>query len=342
VSLVLNGGVSGNLATQCAYIDSRIVSALPFTVSAWYRSGNNVAASSSRSLVSLVDASAAPGNGVISMRCSRNTNTILTVGTLLRNTTESALTITASASTEINIVSVTTGTTTVITLESAPTDWEVGDFVRLTASFVEITGLNSGRDYLILNISGASVTLNVASEAGGAPSATGTLKPSVWDIDGWNLLVMTCKAAADRRQLYGGYRRTIISTTTAGPSTLDSVIFAACNRIALGALYQSGTIGAPLNGELAHVAVWDGANVSEAQASELLTVAPNLVTWGTPTAYAPFLADANDVIGSNHFTLVGSPDITSDGPSITLSGGGGGSGYLPTIMRAQPINLFGA
>ena len=39
MSLVLNGGVGGSDSTQYAYIDDRIVSALPATVTFWFKNG---------------------------------------------------------------------------------------------------------------------------------------------------------------------------------------------------------------------------------------------------------------------------------------------------------------
>jgi len=341
MSLVLNGGVGGNGTTQYAHVGSRIVSALPATVSFWFRTGVNT--TSGGRAAEWVQSDATLGTYRMGAGAAQSSGPNLARTTTCRTTTSTAYSSYTAAT--VGVTSITSGATTQVGVDDA-SGFSAGEYVRLEGTFTGLTGISSGRDWRIQSIAGNTLTLTLASSGDWAEGQSATVKWSAWQPEKWNLGVATfTTTAGEFLQHKGGFvgntSVTINAFHTGVSGQRPADIFSALDRLCLGATFQSGGATNYFRGEFAHVAVWQYAP-SAAEASELLTKAPHLVGWGSPLAYAPFLADANDVIGSNHFTLVGSPSITSDGPSIQLtSGGGGGSGYLPTVMRAQPINLFG-
>jgi hypothetical protein len=246
------------------------------------------------------------------------------------------------------LTSITSGATTTITVDSLgdPMPYAAGMYVRPEGTFTGLSGLVSGREYRVASVSGANAVLEVATTGALSEGWAGTVRWSAWQPERWNLGVVRLNGTSDpaRLQYWGGFLGgpgiTIYSGTT--PTTSPATIWDDLDRICFGGLYQSDTGNTPFRGELAHLAVWSGVSLDDSKAGELLTVAPNLVSWGTPLAYVPCLGDGNATIGATNLTPIGSPTYTSDGPSITLSGGGGGSGtFIPSIMRAQPTNLFG-
>jgi hypothetical protein len=344
MSLVLNGGVGGSGTTQCAYVDQRIISTIPCTIAAWFRTGSVV--NSAGQLAGWVKSDAAVGTSRMTGGGNRSSGP-----QLVRNITcRLASALTGNVGTMntllVNVTSIISGTTTQVGVEDA-TMFSAGEFVKLDGTFSGLTGISSGRDWRINSISGSTLTLALSTTGTWDEGLAATVKWSAWQPDEWNLAVFSFTAISNQRlQSMGGFvGNTALSiydlkTGTAGQYPAD--VLGSLDRIVIGGLYQSSTLDFPWRGEIAHVAVWNNVVPTSEQAAELLTKAPHLVGWGSPLTYWPLLADETDSIGSNHLTLVGSPDITSDGPSIQLtSGGGGGSGYLPTIMRAQPINLFG-
>jgi hypothetical protein len=341
MSLVLNGGVDGTGSTQYAYINSAIVSALPATVSFWFKAGTN--ASASGQLVNWVDKDATAGITRMGCSTSRSTGIVLVRGIITRLTTASSSGSVTNADYAISVTNITTGATTRVAVADA-SGFAAGEYVRLEGAFAGITGITSGREWRISSIADNTLTLALSTSGTWSEGQSATVKWSAWQPEKWNLGVASFTLPDNgTRHIRGGFLGNTAATIresysgTSGQQSAD--VFPSVDRLSIGALAQA-TVSDYWRGEIAHVAVWESFPTL-AQAEELLTLAPNLVSWGAPTAYWPLLSDETDSIGSADLTLVGTPSITSDGPSITLSGGGGGSGYLPTIMRAQPTNLFG-
>jgi hypothetical protein len=343
MSLVLNGGVGGSASTQLAYIDSRIVSALPATVSFWFKTG--ATGSAGGQVAQWVDKDETTGTYRMGGGASSSIGPIFsrTVGS--RISTASFYAPTTALSESVNVTSITTGTTTAIGVEDA-SKFQAGEYVRLEGTFTGITGITSGREWRIQSIASSTLTLALSSSGDWTEGQSATVRWSAWQPEKWNLGVLSYGPTSGDNpiRLKGGFlgnSAVTLDSVHSGISGQKPVdIFDRLDRFCVGGYLQSSA-AAHFRGEIAHVAVWEYLP-SAAEASELLTKAPTLVGWGSPLAYWPLTNDDDDAIGSNDLTLVGSPDITSDGPSIQLtSGGGGGSGYLPTVMRAQPINLFG-
>lgn len=339
MSLVLNGGESGTGATQYAYVDSRIVTTLPITISYWFKAGNTTSASGD--YVGLVDKDATLGTYRMGNGVERSTGPIMAQTATSRVTTASQYTMAVPDASMVTISEIITGSVTECVVDD-PTPFSVGQFVRVTGTLTGITGIASGRDYRVESITGYSLFLTIASSGTWTETNSGNVRPSAYQPERWNLAVAVF--LEDRFTFRAGVlgnTTMLIDASLNGITGQDPVdIWSVIDRFCVGAYAQSGSAARYANGELAHVGLWDNTNPTLAQADELLTVAPNLVTWGAPTAYYPFLADANDSIGSNHMTLVDTPTINGDGPSITVSGGGGGGGYLP-IMRPYNPSIFG-
>jgi hypothetical protein len=341
MSLVLNGGVGGSGSTQLAYIDSRIVSALPATVSFWFKNGVDVNATAS--FAQWVDASETTGTYRMGSGCARSTGPIFTRNYVSRTVSSSGGTPVTLDDYATAVNSITAGSTTVVSVDDS-SRFSAGEYVRLTGTFTGLTGITSGREWRIQSIAGTALTLALASSGTWGEEQSATVKWSAWQPEKWNLGVITFGGSENLMMRGGFVGNSAVTIRATSPGTLGqrpADIFSVLDRMCFGGYVQGTGATAHLRGELAHIAVW-GVEPTVSECAELLTKAPTLVGWGAPLAYWPLLADKNDTIGSNDLELVGSPDITSDGPSIQLtSGGGGGSGYLPTIMRAQPINLFG-
>jgi hypothetical protein len=342
MSLVLNGGVGGALSTQYAYIDDRIVSALPATVTFWFKNG--IDSNAGGQFAQWVDSDVTLGTYRMGGGGSRATGPVFTrsVGSRISTASYSS---TASLTTT-NVTSIATGTTTAVTVEDAST-FSAGEYVRLEGTFTGITGITSGREWRISSIESNTLILALSSSGSWGEGLTATVKWSAWQPEKWNfgMLSFSDSLGGANNQIKGGFLgNTTVSLAgeysgVAGQRPSD--IFSVLDRFCLGAYLQSGTATGYVRGELAHVAVW-GVRPTDGETAELLVKAPTLVSWGTPLAYWPLLADDDDAVGSYDLTLIGSPPINSDGPSITLAGGGGGSGtFIPSIMRAQPTNLFG-
>jgi hypothetical protein len=344
MSLVLNGGVGGSASTQYGYVDSRIVSALPATVSFWFKTGINGAAGGQ--FAQWVDKDETTGTYRMGGGAQQAIGPVFsrTVGS--RISTASFYAPTTALSESVNVTSITTGATTAVGVEDA-SKFSAGEYVRLEGTFTGITGITSGREWRIQSIAGSTLTLALTSSGTWGEGLTATVRWSAWQPEKWNLGVLSYGPTSGDNpiRLKGGFlgnSAVTLDSVYSGISGQKPVdIFDRLDRFCVGGYLQSSGASGYFRGEIAHVAVWEYFPTA-GEASELLSKAPTLVGWGAPLAYWPLLADDDDAIGSNDLTLVGSPDITSDGPSIQLtSGGGGGSGYLPTVMRAQPINLFG-
>jgi hypothetical protein len=343
MSLVLNGGVGGALSTQYAYIDDRIVSALPATVSFWFKNGTD--SNAGGQFAQWVDADATLGTYRMGGGSSRATGPVFTrtVGSRASTATFSS----AASLTSVAVTSIATGSTTAVEVDDA-SSFSVGEYVRLEGTFDGITGITSGREWRIESIASNTLILTLSTSGTWGELQSATVKWSAWQPEKWNLGVLSFAnvGGSSNIQLHGGFVGNSVVTLSAAFSGVTSQkpndIFGVLDRFCVGGYLQSGSASGHVRGEIAHVAVWEYLPTAS-EVNELLIKAPHLVGWGAPLAYWPLLADETDSIGSADLTLVGTPDITSDGPSISLtSGGGGGSGYLPTVMRAQPINLFGA
>jgi hypothetical protein len=343
MALVLNGGVDGTGSTQYAYRDARVVSSLPCFVAGWFKAGTN--SSSSGQFFNWVDADGTLGNTRMGGGISRSLGLVLTRNVISRATTASSRSVTVLDSVAQSVGSIGVGATTAVAVDDSSA-FTAGEYVRITGGLLGLSGIASGRDYRIASIAGSALNLEIASSGDWTEGQTATIKWAAWQPEKWNFMALAFTETSNARiQHYGGFvgrSSLLIAELNGGTSSnYPADIFSSLDRVCLGATFQSASATNYFRGEAAHVAVWNGVEPTQSQIAELLSVAPNLVSWGAPTAYWPLLADETDSIGSADLTLVGTPDITSDGPSITLSGGGGGSGYLPTVMRAQPINLFG-
>jgi hypothetical protein len=149
-------------------------------------------------------------------------------------------------------------------------------------------------------------------------------------------------SATERRLVWVGHegRPALTHSGSSGVNASIVDVVAAVDRLCIGGNLQSGTISNPLAGDIAHAAIWEGTYATAAQALELLTAAPNAVTWGAPSNYWPLVNDGDDAAGSADLTLVDSPTINSDGPTLG-SGGGVGGTFIPSAMRARILNAFG-
>jgi hypothetical protein len=334
MALALNG------TTQLAHADWAIT--LPFTMAVWARRPIPPTNSKTAYILHGVDSAASVGNFIVGTRfvstyaAPRQT---LSAGTVARTTTETVANVTPVGSvaiTNIDNVGVTS-----LTLETADEAWRAGDWVRVEGT----TGLTpelGGRDWEIASVTGGSTVLNLVASTTGTPTGTWTANPSAFQgEDRWSLLVVTYDATARRLAWAGHEGRSFLTHSSSNvTNTSISSLVAAVNRVCIGGNLQSGTINNPLAGEIAHAAVWQGVYAGASQALELLTVAPNAVTWGAPSNYWPLLANENDAAGSANLTLVDTPTINSDGPTLGSSGGGGGA-FIPSAMRARIINAFG-
>jgi hypothetical protein len=343
MSLVLNGGVGGSDSTQYAYRDSRIVSALPCTLAVWFKNGTGVSAEGQ--VAGWMDADATIGTYRMGGSLARSTGPVFTRQITSRTISAVISSVTTRTTVSQNVTDIGTGATTAFVLDDA-SRYSVGEYVRITGTFTGISGITSGREYRIGSIAGSTINLEVATTGAWNEGLTATVRWSAWQPEKWNLMVLTFTETEPRMTHMGGFvgnsGLTVLSSFGGTSGQFPADIFSVLDRVTLGALFQSAGATGHFRGELAHFAVWNGVTPTESQAAELLTVAPNLVSWGAPTAYVPLTNNENDVIGVNHLTLVGSPSINSDGPAITLTGGGGGSaGYLPSVMRARNPSIFG-
>jgi len=344
MSLVLNGGVGGSGTTQCAYVDERIISAIPCTIAAWFKTGS--AASSAGQLAGWVQSDAAVGTSRMTGGGNRSTGPVLVRNITCRTSTALTGSVGTLNTLLVNVTSITSGATTQVGVEDA-TMFSVGEFVKLDGTFSGLTGITSGRDWRINSIAGSTLTLALATTGTWSEGQSATVKWSAWQPEKWNLAVFAFTDISNQRlQSMGGFLGNTalsiydVKSGTAGQYPAD--VLGSLNRIVIGGLYQSSTLDFPWRGEIAHVAVWNNVVPTSEQAAELLTKAPHLVGWGSPAAYWPLLADENDSIGTNHLTPIGSPGINSDGPAITLeAGGGGGAAFIPSAMRARILNAFG-
>jgi hypothetical protein len=351
MSLVLNGGAGGSGTTQFSYLDSRIVSALPSVFSFWFKTGINDG-TGGRS-AQFVQSDATLGTYLMGSGLSRSVGPVFNCSTQVRPTTATVYSF--GTRTDLDggryaypISAVTTGATTTISVDTLgdAMPYVAGMYVKPEGTFSGVSGLVSGREYRVASVSGANAVLEVATTGALTEGWAGTVRWSAWQPERWNLGVIRISNTADPARLmyYGGFVGAPGVTISKGNSgqVNPSTIFDVMDRICFGGTYQSGAGANQFRGELAHLAVWEGVTLDDSKAGELLTVAPNLVSWGTPLAYVPCLGDGNATVGATNLTTIGDPTYTSDGPSITLSGGGGGSGtFIPSIMRAQPTNLFG-
>lgn len=342
MSLVLNGGVGGSLSTQYAYIDSKIVSALPATVSFWFKNG--IDSNAGGQFAQWVDADATLGTYRMGGGSSRATGPVFTrsVGSRISTASYSS----TGSLTTTAVTSIATGATTSVGVEDA-SSFSVGEYVRLEGSFAGITGITSGREWRIESIASSTLILALSSSGVWGEAQSATVRWSAWQPEKWNFgLLSFANIGGDaNNQVKGGFLgNTSISLAgeysgVAGQRPAD--IFSVLDRFCVGAYLQSGSATGYIRGEIAHVAVWEYLPTA-GEAAELLTKAPNLVGWGSPLAYWPLLADESDSIGANDLTLIGSPSVTSDGPSISLTPGGGGTpGFLRGVMRARNPSIFG-
>ena len=351
LSLVLNGGIGGSGTTQTAYLASRVASSLPAIISFWHRAGINSGATGR--VANIVDASAAVGTFRLGSSLSRS------VGPVFNNTTaifnETGTTSSFSTRSDLTdgryrypVTSIAAGATTTITVDTLgdAMPYAAGMYVRIDGTLTGLAGILAGREYRVSSVSGATAVLEVATTGTLEEGWSAFVRWSAWQPERWNLGVVRISGDRDpeRMQYWGGFLGSPgITIYSATPGVFSpSLIWDVMDRICFGGLYQSDTINSPFRGELAHLAVWQEVDLDDSKAAELLTVAPNLVSWGTPLAYVPCIDNGTATVGAENLTTVGSPSFTSDGPSITLTGGGGGSGtFIPSVMRAQPINIFG-
>jgi hypothetical protein len=352
MSLVLNGGIGGSGTTQFAYLASRVAASLPCVASIWYRTGTD--SNSGGRSINWAYASAAVGTYAMGTGHSRSVGPSFS-DTVRANSTSTG---TTTVQTRIDLeggryaypmTSIATGATTTIGVDTLgdAMPYSAGMYVRAGGTLTGVSGMVTSREYRVASVSGANVELEVATTGSPSEGWSGSLRWSAWQPERWNLSVVRFSETGDpiaRIQYFSGFFGGPGITMKAGVSgsTAPEILWPDMDRICVGGLYQSDAGTGPFRGELAHVAVWEGVDLDDSKAAELLTVAPNLVSWGTPLAYVPCLGDGNATVGATNLTTIGDLTYTSDGPSITLSGGGGGGGaFIPSIMRAQPTNLFG-
>jgi hypothetical protein len=344
MSLILNGGVGGTGTTQYAYRDERIVTAIPCTVALWFKNGTSSTAGGT--YANWVNKAATLGNYRIGGGGSRAVGPVLTRTIVTRTTSSTASSVGTLASYQVAVTAITSGAQTQVAVDNVGL-FAAGEYVRLAGTFDGLTGITSGRDWRISSIAGNTLALEIASSGTWNEGQAATVKWSAWQPEKWNLAVLSfgLTSATNSRKVKGGFfgntAVTIDSEYQGVTGQRPEDIFGVLDRFCIGAYAQSGSATDYFRGEIAHAAVWEYLpNASEA--AELLTVAPHLVGWGAPLAYWPLVSDETDAIGQNDLQLVGSPDITSDGPSITLDpGGGGGSAFIPSAMRARILNAFG-
>lgn len=334
MSLVLNGGVSGSATTQAAYVDAKIVSALPISVCAWFRTSTGTGSGATRNLFQLCDKDQTAGTYTFHGQARIASGPILSVQSNIVYTTGTSVTPTATET--FSVTAIAEGATTILT--AVGHNIAAGMRVRITGA----TGLTpdlSGKDYEVTATDSDTVTLNVATS--GTYTGTSTVSRSQIQPSVWTLAVMSFHNTSQKRRLWVGLENGSLhasgySTSPSSGTDIDSA-FAECDRWNFGAMLQASNANW-LNGELAHAAIWNNKQLNDTEAAELLSTTPDAVSWGTPAAYWPLLSDATDSIGSNDLTLVGSPSITSAGPGIVASGV---TGYFPAFTPNRGL-IFGA
>lgn len=310
--------------------------------SVWFKNGYGTTASGQ--LFNWVDADATLGNWRMGGECARSLGPVLNRGVLSRKTTSAGGAVYTLSAYAQDVLGITAGAETLMQTADA-SGFVVGQYVRPLGTFTGLSGITSGRDYRINSIAGDTLSLALSTTGTWAEGLTATVKWSTWQPESWNLAVLsfTDTPTARLRHMGGHFGGPLSLLTeslgTTGERPID--IFSALDRICLGAILQSDSATGHLCCEFSDLAIWNNVEPTALQATELLTMAPNLVSFGAPTAYWPLLADENDTIGSAHLTLVGSPTISSDGPAITRTGGGGSTGFLQHIMRSHNPSVFG-
>lgn len=171
---------------------------------------------------------------------------------------------------------------------------------------VNIGESGGGNNYLRLNVNASNQVAATQDAAGAASSSTYTA--TAISADTWHCAVAVFTSDSSRTVYLDGNAATTQTTTR-------STSWASIDRLNIGA---SGPLAADFNGLIGHVAVWDvalsaGNITSLAGGANPLTIDPtNLI------AYWPLTADVNDVVGTNHLTVVNNaaPKAPADDPTV--------------------------
>jgi len=162
VSLILNGGIGGSGTTQTAYIDSKIASNLPLAMALCWRAGENGSAAGPlmrvcQSAVTTLNTNYFGGHA------SRSVGPIISQAFGSRGTTSTFAQAYTLPAFTFNIVSITVGATTILSISTH--NFLNGEMVRLSGTFTGITGIQDGRDYKVLSANPSLVEI-VADTSG--------------------------------------------------------------------------------------------------------------------------------------------------------------------------------
>ena len=350
MSLVLNGGVGGSGSTQFGYVPSKIITQLPYAISFHFKGSVNSTASGR--LVNLVDGTAtlnSTPNYLMGHGVSRSLGPVLAQTIASRLTGASPNSATASAASDYTILTVTPGASTVLGLNTSGHGYSIGEYIRVSGTFGTLTGLTDSACYRVSDVNGAAVTV-AASTSGDFTGGSAVVRYAAYQPEFWNLVVCEFTDSSPRLRIWSAiHGKTGLTTksTFSGTSGQYPVnLFSLVNRLCVGAIVQANdAANNHFRGEIANLAVWDNSAVTDELVLDLNTKVPTIVSMGTLAAYYPFDENTQDQIGSNHFTMFGSPTVTSSGPTLTGAGGGGSvivSGVSdPTPNVGQSITING-
>ena len=175
-------------------------------------------------------------------------------------------------------------------------------------TIVGLSDTAASTDYWSMDFGGGTTGDPVRGVARAGGTQREALTTTGYSADTWTHAAYYVKSTTDRRAYIGGTDKGT-NTTSVTPSSID--------RFAVGVRPLSNpTDGFPLDGRIAHVAVYDTTGLSDATVETAITSLaagrnPQNIEVGSLIAHWELDTDPNDDFGSNTLTEVGT--ITYDG-----------------------------
>jgi len=202
---------------------------------------------------------------------------------------------------------------------AVPTDFSGGGFPFSIALWIKPTdatpaaddhvfefGFDAGATFSGLKVDTTGVQLLNYRVGGAFIDDLGTTSYTT----GWNLVLGVYASTTDKRLYVNG-------DNTNEAVITDSKIAYTAEYITVGSFGPIGSEGNYFDGKIAHVCIWDGVAISEAEHTTLWNggsgVLPNTVQSGFVSSYTKFISDASPTTGDT-FSLNNSPTFDSDDP----------------------------
>lgn len=150
--------------------------------------------------------------------------------------------------------------------------------------------------------------LNFGAQAVNSGATTASSLVGLYTSGAWNHGAAVFASATSRTAYING---------VAGSTNTTNIAITGLNSVTLGARYSGGTLGAFLDGYLAHVAIWDIALTGTDIANLAAGDNPQSISLANLVFYAPLTGGvAKDIISNTNLTLGAGVSSQVTGPTV--------------------------